>query len=265
MRRHFAILPFLLAAIAMSFHVSAGAVQKSNAEITDSAMNVMTEIYSIDPDIAETFRYEIASAEDPVTVNVYPFEDMDDPFVIVYDSDGFVSRVDPPDILSFDTLDGQEYYFDFLGMDDEQRAEYSKEYIPKVEALLRIDPDFYEDPFPSSIAEKARWHYDTTRRVYGVPGEGDLTKQEGYEKALTVLEERFDVKWSPEGDDEVNYCDSFFDITDPDQHFWQYDINLLNKEDPSKGGYYIVSIDSKTGEAVEAYEFEDGMPSYLYY
>lgn len=71
---------------------------------------------------------------------------------------------------------------------------------------------------------------------------------------------------------EMNYVSTkyidesrFFDVTDPDKSFWQYDINRLNKEDPSKGGYYIVSIDSKTGEAVEAYEFEDGMPSYLYY
>lgn len=265
MKRRFAILSLMLVAIAMSFHVPAGAAQASDAEITESALNVMTEIYSIDSDIAETFRYEIASAEDPVTVNVYPFDDRDDPFVIVYDSDGFVLRIDPPDILNFDILDGQEYYFDFLGMDDEQRAQYSKEYIPKVEALLRIDPDFYEDAFPSSIAEKARWHYDTTRRVYGVPDEGDLTKQEGYEKALTVLEEQFDVKWSPEGDDEVNYYDSFFDVTDPEQHFWQYDINLLNKEDPSKGGYYIVSIDSKTGEVVDAFEYTDDMPLYLLY
>lgn len=265
MKRCFAVLLLCSLAIAGSACACAEGAQGTDTALTDSAMNVMTEIYSIDPDIAKTFRYEIVSAKDPATVNVYPFEDMDDPFVIVYGADGYPSQIEIPDILNFTTLGGKEFYFDFWSMDDAQRAEYSKEYIPKVEALLRIDPDFYEDEFPSSIAEKARWHYDTTRRVYGIPQEGDLTKEEGYEKAVQALQTQLNVTLTPEGDEKVNYVDSLFDVTDPDRRFWQYNIDLIGEENPSKGGYYIVSIDAQTGEVVEAFEFEDDMPTAMYY
>lgn len=269
MKKGIAVLAFVMLT---GLCVVTGSAEE-NAGYTEKALTVMTEVYGLDPEIARTFQYEVLPVEDEITVYVYPFDDMmDEYFTITYTPDGDLLDAAVPPILDFGAYNREHFevkeengfgvvkLINFLT--DAERAAYSKEYIPKVNALLRIDPDYYEKDHEilSNFERGALIHYEWTRSVYGVPGEEDITKEEGFEIAKRVLVERFN---KPDAEQRAGAM-AYFDITDPQRSVWQYTLNS-NDKDYLESGRFVVLIDSKTGEVVDAFEYTDDMPLYLLY
>lgn len=208
------------------------------------AHHLMTEVYDYDADVADTFRYEVCPGDEGFEVRVYPFPEMEEHFTVVFQTDGTLLDAVKPEILDFSAYDRQVYesHKTFFMYTLEEKAAYSEEYIPKVEALLRLKPDY------DGI------HYHYTRSRYGLPGEDDLPEERAWEIAKQAAMDRLalDADWF----DEHVWHQTFFDVTDPACTLWKF---YIGSNRPGKGKY-VIRLNSKTGDVVKAFEYTGDMP-----
>lgn len=134
------------------------------------------------------------------------------------------------------------FYWEFLTL--EERAEYSKEWVPRVEAELKVNPEY------------RGFHYYETRHIYGVPDESDITQEAAREIATAQIEEVFgirNVSW------EDVYADVYFDITNPEAPLWKMYF-AIDEIDPWR--FIWVEIDAKQGEVMKIIERDNRMEYY---
>ena len=118
-----------------------------------------------------------------IHVNVYPFSETDkygkEHFNLEYDENLKLVNHVLPDILDFTPMYdmAKRAGRPFPWFTHEERAAYSKEYIPKEEAILRLKPSSAD-----AIA-----NYDFTRCVYGIPDESVLPEDDALEIAQNVF------------------------------------------------------------------------------
>lgn len=124
----------------------------------------------------------------------------------------------------------------------EEKAAYSEEYIPKVEAVMRLKPDY------------DGLHYDYTRSRYGLPKDGDLAQEIALEIAKQAAMELLglDDDWF----DDYFWYHTFFDVTDPERTLWKF---YFGSTRPGRGKY-VIRLNSKTGEVIKAFKYTGSMP-----
>lgn len=226
-------------------------------EACQEAYHLMIGLYGYDPQVAAQFRYEAIPHEDIhiIYVNVYPFPETDEygeeHFHLEYAEHGSLEHHTIPDILDFSPFYEMEKRVKrpFPWFSHEEKAAYSKEYICKEEAVLRLKPS----------SADAIFNYDFTRCVYGVPDESVLLEDTALEIAQGVLMERFgrSAEWAIQSG-----WESYFDVTDPERPLWKFHFTHF---DGVEHGQYVVRLDAKTGEIVKAFEWNDDYESYERY
>lgn len=235
-----------LFALSISVHGLAEAEMRhiSAEEVILSAHNVMTEVYSYDESIVNSFHYDVEEKHNELEVRVYPFTETNDCFILTYKKDGTLQSCSVPDILDLSAFDKLVYekHKTFSMYTLEEKAAYSEEYIPKVEAILRLNPNY------------DGLHYDYTRSRYGLPEDDDLTQELALEIAKQAAIDLLglDADWF----DDHFWHQTFFDITDPDCTLWKF---YFGNTRPGKGKY-VIRLNSKTGEVVKAFEYTGNMP-----
>ena len=156
-----------------------------------------------------------------------------------------------PDVLDFSPFYemAKRVKRPFQWFTHEERAAYSKEYMSKEEAALRLKPSSAD-----AIA-----NYDFTRCVYGVPDESVLPEAAALEMAQGVLMKRFgrSEEWITHAGREA-----YFDVTDPERSLWKF---FFTYSDGAEKKRYVVRLDAKTGETVKAFEWNDACESYERY
>lgn len=229
----------------------------SHDSALQAAYHLMIGLYGYDPQVAMEFRYEAISHEDIhlIHVNVYPFPETDEygteHFNLEYTEYGLLMSKVLPDILDFSPFYEMEKQLKrpFPWFSHEEKAAYSKEYICKEEAVLRLKPS----------SADAIFNYDFTRCVYGVPDESVLLEDTALEIAQGVLMERFgrSAEWAIQSG-----WESYFDVTDPERPLWKFHFTHF---DGVEHRQYVVRLDAKTGEIVKAFEWNDDYESYEKY
>lgn len=208
------------------------------------AHHIMTEVYSYDENITNSFRYVAEENDVGLEVRVYPFAETADCFVITYQKDGTLNSCRVPDILDLSAYDKQAYeqHKMFSMYTLEEKAAYSEEYIPKIEAVMRLNPDY------------DGLHYDYTRSRYGLPGEDDISQETALEIAKQAAMDLLglDTGWF----DSHFWHQTFFDVTDPECTLWKF---YFGSTRPGKGKY-VIRLNSKTGEVVKAFKYTGDMP-----
>ena len=229
----------------------------SLAEACQQAYHLMIGLYGYDPQVAEQFRYEAIPHEDIhiIYVDVYPFPETDEygeeRFRLEYTEYGLLEYHKIPYILDFSAFYemSKRIKRPFPWFTHEERAAYSKEYIPKEEAALRLKPS----------SADAISNYDFTRCVYGIPDESVLPEADALEIAREVLMESFgrSAEWTI-----YSGRESYFDITDPEKPLWKFFFTHFDGVEQKK---YVVRLDAKTGEIVKAFEWNDACESHERY
>lgn len=98
--------------------------------------------------------------------------------------------------------------------------------------------------------------YQATRRVYGVPGEGDIPQAE----ALRRAKEQILLMGARKETIESRRAVYTFDVTEPDKPVWKVMIfhvsyDVMEKDAPLGDRLtYQVNMDAKTGEVLERYD-----------
>lgn len=221
----------------------------SHDRALQAAYHLMIGFYGYDPQVAMAFRYEAVSHADIhlIHVSVYPFPETDEygseHYNLEYTEYGLLMSQVVPDILDFTPYYNmaKEAGRPFQWFTHEERAAYSKEYIRKEEALLRLNPS----------SSDAVSNYNFTRYVYGIPDESVLPEEDALEIAQGVLMERFgrSAEWVTNAG-----LESYFDVTDPDKPLWKF---FFTHFDGVERKRYVVRLDAKTGELVKAFEWND--------
>ena len=142
------------------------------------------------------------------------------------------------------SLGDDEILYFWYDLTFEQRAEYSKEWIPKVEEELKVNPEY------------RGFHYYETRHVYGVPDESCITQETAYRIAAERIGKEFGIVGVP-GDDVYYYV--YFDITDHEMPLWKMYIGI-DEIDPWR--FIWVEIDAKQGEVKKILERGNRMEYY---
>ena len=216
----------------------------STDEIILSAHHLMTEVYGYDVSIVDAFRYVVEEKNTGFEIRVYPFSETDDCFIIMYDEDGMLQSSKMPEILDLSAYDKMVYdeHRTFQMFTLEEKAAYSEEYIPKVEAVMRLNPDY------------DGLHYDYTRSRYGLPQDGDLDQEIALEIAKQAA-----MEWLNLEDDWFDghfWYQTYFDVTDPEQTLWKF---YFGSTRPGRGKY-VIRLNSKTGKVVKAFKYTGNMP-----
>lgn len=229
----------------------------SHDRALQAAYHLMIGLYGYDPQVAMEFRYEAVSYEDIhlIHVNVYPFPETDEygteHFNLDYAEYGLLMSKVLPDILDFTPYYNmvKQVGRPFSWFTHEERAAYSKEYIRKEEAVLRLKPS----------SADAIFNYDFTRCVYGIPDESVLPEADALNMARGVLMERFgrSAEWTTNAG-----LESYFDVTDPEKPLWKFYFTYFDGVERKQ---YVVRLDAKTGEIVKAFEWNDDYKSYERY
>lgn len=137
-----------------------------------------------------------------------------------------------------------EVLYFWLDLTFEQRAEYSKKWIPLVEKELEVNPGY------------RGFHYDETRHVYGVPDERDITEETAFEIATKQIEEVFNIRnvlWN----DVAYYV--YFDITNPEMPLWKMYIGI---DEIELWRVIWVEIDARQGKVMKLIERDNRIEYY---
>ena len=137
------------------------------------------------------------------------------------------------------------YFWEELTL--EQRAAYSEEWIPKVEAELKVNPEY------------RGVHYYETRHVYGIPDENSISEEEAHTIATKNIEQTLGI---PALDWEMFYYKVYYDITDPRTSLWKMYF-AIDEIDPWK--YVWAEIDAYTGEVHKLIKRDNKMQYYEFY
>ena len=148
--------------------------------------------------------------------------------------------------------------FGFYHWSLEEKAAFSEEWIPIVEAFAEKHPYFTREG-------NSFWLF--TRRVYGLPTEEDITQDE----ALSIaLDETKQLGATNELIKVLTWHYFFFDVTDPDQPLWL--VVLTRESDPdlskeerlafleyfsSQPRQYFIIIDAHNGTVVESHHSDE--------
>ncbi len=152
--------------------------------------------------------------------------------------------------------DGKREHDGFRRASVEEKAAFSQQWKPVVDAWLEQHPGF-------DIKDKERANTAisyTTYHAYGLPGADAISQDEAYEIAVA----RF-VDDVAEADLELvklySYANYFYDITDPDKPLWKVSINQDRELTTGitvpkwlSGGYFVC-MDAVTGEVIDAYDY----------
>lgn len=216
----------------------------SSNEAVEMAHKLLMGLYGFSEEVVNGFCYETVEKEDIglILVRVYPFGDMDDHYSIEYWLDGRLMSMTKPEILNFNAYveTVRETGRPFQWFTHEERAEYSKTYIPKVEAALRLNPQNKE----------ALYHFPFTRHVYGVPDEQDIAEEQALEIGRKALMER--LSCSEAGARSASFV-VYLDCCDADQKLWEFYFSYAEDAGFKRA---IVQIDAHTGEIVNAYALD---------
>ncbi|MCL1964593.1 MAG: hypothetical protein FWF69_05990 [Firmicutes bacterium] len=139
------------------------------------------------------------------------------------------------------------YELGFWDMTHEERAEFSKKWIPLVEEFLAANP---YTPSPGDE------FYMATRCIYGVPGKTNISEDDAVKIAgdfiETVRGEKFDTQCRG----------AFFDITNSANPKWKFLIASGNTYDNFK--LFKVIIDADLGNVTDYYVITGDMVDYNY-
>lgn len=136
---------------------------------------------------------------------------------------------------------------DFRYYTVEEKAEFSRTVKPIVDAYIETHPYY---PNHQTLL------YQATRRVYGVPGEGDIPQAE----ALRRAKEQILLMGARKETIESRRAVYTFDVTEPDKPVWKVMIfhvsyDVMEKDAPLGDRLtYQVNMDAKTGEVLERYD-----------
>ena len=135
----------------------------------------------------------------------------------------------------------------FIEWSHEKRAQYSAVWRPKYEEYLANHPDDSQDTFL----------YYSTRYVYGLPDEADISEKEALDLAKQALLS-IGVSELTIHNRRVN---SFFDITDPLLTLWKFNFGATVQVSGEWLQYdsspFKVSVDSKSGAIIDLFEIDD--------
>lgn len=204
-----------------------------------AARHLMPGLYGFK--ILDQFRYEavVDPEKQRIEVDAYPFPESDEHIVLIYSANGVLVSHTLPDILDLSGYDEKVFTTNkvFTEYTLEERAAYSEEYIPKVEAILRLNPDYHDIV-----------HYTYTRSRYGVPTDEDLSKAD----ALAIADQALHDILQPNQEWSRNYGSlSFFDVTDENRPLWKF---LFLSDTRSQYDRYVVRVNARTGEVVTAFK-----------
>jgi len=141
---------------------------------------------------------------------------------------------------------GERFTYNFSEMTVQEKAEFSRKWIPIVEAYSKDHPYYpaRKDPF-----------YLATRRVFGIPGKDCISQQEAAKiarEAAVALGANAETMKARK----IGYS---FDVTDPEHPFWVlilYSAQLEDLQEAIKrenSDPYEVRIDGKTGKVLMSY------------
>lgn len=136
---------------------------------------------------------------------------------------------------------------DFRYYSVEEKAEFSKTVKPIVDAYVETHP--YYPNYKTLL-------YQATRRVYGVPGEGDLLQED----ALCIARKRILAMGARKETMESRRVVYTFDVTQPEKPLWKVMIYHVSfdgiAEDAPQTDYltYQVIVNARTGEVLYAYD-----------
>lgn len=204
-----------------------------------AARHLMPGLYGFK--VLDQFQYE--AVFDPwkqcIEVDAYPFPESDEHIVLIYSVNGVLISQTLPDILDLSAYDEKVRTTNkvFTDYSLEERAAYSEEYIPKVEAILRLNPDYHDIV-----------HYTYTRSRYGVPTDEDLPRADARALADQALHDLLqpNQEWSRKYGSLI-----FFDVTDENRPLWKF---FFFSDTRGQRDRYVVRINARTGEVVAAFK-----------
>lgn len=145
---------------------------------------------------------------------------------------------------------------DFRYYTVEEKAEFSRTVKPIVDAYIETHPYY---PNHQTLL------YQATRRIYGVPGEGDIPQTE----ALRRAKEQILLMGARKETIESRRVVYTFDVTEPNNPIWKVMIyhvsfDVVAEDAPLTDRLtYQVIMDAKTGAVLECYDnTQDGMTIY---
>lgn len=134
--------------------------------------------------------------------------------------------------------------FHFWEMTHEERAAFSKEWNPIIDAYLETHPYY---------TNRSDWLIDVTRHVYGIPGDGDISQ----ERAETIACQAA-VQLGANADTMGNRTiECYFDITDSRRHKWNVFVGYAR--DFHDFSCFKVVIDAQTEEVLDSFEITTDM------
>ena len=154
----------------------------------------------------------------------------------------------------------EKFAYNFSDMSVEEKADFSRIWIPRVEAYIEKHPYFPD--------RNVRIYYQATRQVFGLPEGGDLSKDK-----LTAIAKEAIVALGANpltlDQREIGYS---FDITDPAQPLWVLVVYQAAKKtgnaetDKAESHVYEVKIDAKTGDVIKTivYNGEGSFDGYYF-
>lgn len=143
----------------------------------------------------------------------------------------------------------------FRGWTIEQKAEFSKEIRPQVLAIVEsgdLSPLMRNGVLDTTIIAE-------TTFAYGIPGNNDLSQDEAERLARDVYQKKYGFDDGTMS--EYVVIDSYFDITDDENHLWKFVFHLDRRIQDAislnidKVFVYRVYLASQTGDIVLAEEF----------
>jgi len=154
----------------------------------------------------------------------------------------------------------EKFAYQFSDMSVEEKAEFSRKWIPIVEAYIEKHPYFPD--------RNVRIFYQATRQVFGIPEEGDLSQ----DKATAIAKEAIVALGANPLTLEQREIGYSFDITDPAQPLWVLVVyNAAEKTgnaetDNAESHVYEVKINAKTGEVTKTivYNGEGSFDGYYF-
>lgn len=134
--------------------------------------------------------------------------------------------------------------FHFWEMTHEERAAFSNEWNPVIDAYLETHPYY---------TNRSDWLIDVTRHVYGIPSNRDISQEQAENIACQAA-----VQLGANADTMGNRTiECYFDITDSQQHKWNVFIgHALDLHDFS---CFKVVIDAQTEEVLDSFEITTDM------
>lgn len=148
-------------------------------------------------------------------------------------------------ISSGDDLINQDGIY-FYGWSLEEKAEFSRKWIPIVEKYMEAHPYFTGaggEPF-----------FKATRYKYGLPGNEDITQEYAHDIAKQALI-KLGATWEMIERRSQN-TDVYFDVSAPQRPLWRFwfGSGIGNSYFEDDYRQFAVRIDARSGETVEAFE-----------